>query len=192
MGARRSVGAQARAVIAGLWLVACSAGVERRACLDPTNEGACFCPLGASCEHRCGPAVGHCTLGCSQGNGRCGVTCADDCVALCTGATSCEAHCGERCNVSCAGIRERCIADIGPNSTVDCEGGRDCQVSCKGACTVACSRGHCRVRCAAEQGCELECGMPAPKASGKTSGDPAYRDGLQSCPDGSRVCGQPC
>lgn len=179
MGARRFVGAEACAVVVGLLLAACVSGADRQPCLDPTDDGTCFCPLGASCEHRCGPALGHCTLGCTNGNGHCGVTCGDDCVALCSGAVSCEAHCGDRCSVSCAHIKSRCIAEVGPSSTVDCEGGHDCQVHCQGACTVACPRGRCRVRCEHEDSCELDCG-------GSRGG------GLLSCPDGSRVCGQSC
>jgi hypothetical protein len=188
MGARRTVGRNARACVAWLGLLSCMCvrGVELAPCLDPTNDGSCFCPVGASCEHQCGPAVGHCTLGCSQGNGQCAVTCATDCVALCEGAGRCEAHCGERCNVSCGHVREHCIADVGPNSTVDCTGGNDCQVSCQGACTVACPAGRCRVRCAHERECDLDCGAPG------VGLENAPRGGLLSCPDGSQVCGQPC
>jgi hypothetical protein len=104
-------------------------------------------------------------------------------VALCTGASDCEVRCGERCNVSCEGIKERCTAVVGPSSNVRCDGANDCRVECMGACNVNCSKGRCRVRCAEHEDCDIDCDGAAMQAG---------RGGLQSCPDGTRVCGQPC
>lgn len=148
-------------------------------CQDPTREGMCFCPLGQSCHHDCGGGTGNCTLGCSQGNPSCSVTCSADCTALCAGAGRCDAVCGPNCNVSCEWTKELCTAVVGPHSRVNCEGAANCQVSCNGSCEVACAQGHCRLRCAPGEQCDMECGEGA-------------SDRALVCPDGSRVCGQSC
>jgi hypothetical protein len=149
-------------------------------CQDPTREGVCFCPVGVSCHHECGQATGHCTLGCSQGNPSCSVSCGDDCTALCGGAGRCDAVCGDHCNVSCEWVKQSCTAKVGSQSHVNCEGAADCDVRCDGSCDVSCPNGHCRVRCTRQAGCDLNCG-----GTGST---------LRpiTCPDGSLVCGRPC
>lgn len=146
-------------------------------CRDPTNDGLCYCPVGASCRHACNNAVPNCTLSCGQKNDSCSVVCAENCTALCAGARRCEVGCGNRCNVSCEWIQERCTATVGPTSHVNCEGARDCDVLCQGACDVSCAKGRCRVQCATPRECEVDCGGGA---------------GPASCPDGSRVCGRSC
>jgi len=146
-------------------------------CRDPTNDGMCYCPVGASCQHACNATVPNCTLGCGQKNDMCSVTCVNDCTALCTGAARCDATCGDRCSVSCEWVKERCTAQVGPSSHVNCDGAADCDVTCLGSCDVSCARGRCLVSCADPTNCEIEC-------SGGL--------GPASCPDGTRVCGRPC
>lgn len=150
-------------------------------CRDPTNAGNCFCPIGQSCHHRCGEATGHCTLGCSQGNPACSVTCGDDCTALCSGSGRCDAVCGEHCNVSCERVTHRCVAAVGAHSRVNCEGAADCEVRCTGSCDVVCPAGRCQLHCAPGADCEMDCG-----GAGPSSDRPVV------CPDGTRVCGRPC
>lgn len=154
--------------------------VQQRSCQDPTHDGACFCPVGASCHHRCGEGIGHCTLGCSQRNLSCSVTGSNDCTALCAGAGRCEATCGPNSSVSCQWVTERCTAAVGNLSRVNCEGSADCEVTCTGACTVSCSAGHCRLRCAPGEDCDMDCGGVGPAETPIT------------CPDGSKVCGRLC
>ena len=149
-------------------------------CQDPTNEGICFCPLGISCHHICGDSVGHCTLGCSQANPNCSVSCGQDCTALCAGAGLCDVSCGDNCNVSCEGVKQRCAAVVGTTSRVNCEGAADCEVTCHGSCTVSCPLGHCRLRCLPAQDCDMDCG-----------GDGTHEHPLV-CPDGTRVCNRRC
>jgi len=146
-------------------------------CRDPTNDGMCYCPVGASCQHSCTSAIPNCTLGCTQKNGDCSVSCVDDCTALCTGARTCDVACGDRCSVSCEWMKERCAAQVGQSSHVNCEGAADCDVHCLGTCDVHCAAAKCRVRCDSPADCEIDCGVGG---------------GPLSCPDGSRVCGRPC
>lgn len=146
-------------------------------CRDPTNDGLCYCPVGATCHHTCNQAVSNCTLSCAQKNDTCSVACDQNCTALCDGARRCEAGCSDRCSVSCEWVKERCTASVGPRSHVSCDNAADCDVTCNGACDVSCAKGRCRVRCARPQDCDIDCGGGA---------------GPAACPDGSRVCGRSC
>lgn len=159
------------------WATSISGCYRENPCRDPTNDGMCYCPVGASCQHSCNAAVPNCTLGCAQKNYDCAVACVDDCTAICTGAQTCDATCGERCSVSCEWVKQRCAAHVGPNSHVNCGGATDCDVRCEGPCDVSCTAGKCRVQCATPADCEIDCGGGV---------------GPTSCPDGSRVCGRPC
>ena len=164
-------------VLAGMASGALSGCQRDNPCRDPTNDGMCYCPVGASCQHSCSAAVPNCTLGCAQKNYACSVACVDDCTALCTGATTCDATCGQRCSVSCEWVKQTCTAHVGPNSHVNCGGVPDCDVRCDGPCDVSCTGGQCRVQCSSPSDCEIDCGGGAAPTV---------------CPDGSRVCGRPC
>jgi len=185
MSCRPSSVGRGISILAATFLILGVGCTRPRPCQDPTNEGVCFCPVGVSCHHECG-ATEHCTLGCSQANPSCSVSCAEDCTALCAGAGQCRATCGRRCNVSCEWVKERCLANVGASSHVNCEGAADCQVQCQGPCTVDCPRGRCRLRCPTEadaeqeNGCEMSCGGVGAQSHPAT------------CADGTLVCGQPC
>jgi hypothetical protein len=109
-------------------------------------------------------------------SGDCAILCTDLCDLQCAGSGNCDFVCGAGCLTSCTGAGN-CLITVGPGSEVDCTGSGNCDIECEGDCTVSCpGQGTCTVHCAPDAVCEID----------------QCSDNVQTCPDGSVVCGGGC
>jgi hypothetical protein len=124
-----------------------------------------FCEPGHPCECAHGD---DCYLSC-KGDGcnqtchdlvRCGGICGNVCNFNChnmNDTVSCGIICGANCNYRCNNAN-RCGAEVGPGSVVECRGLTSCEVTCLGSCEVNCEGvGRCQVWCGADDATPTDC-----------------------------------
>jgi len=116
----------------------------------------------------------------------CAFVCTDTpCVGTCESLSTCDAACGDACDLTCDSTSE-CDLSCGDACVVDCRSVSTCDVACGVDCAVDCtSLSECRVqmiagvvRCESVSNCDVDCVL----ADGST--EPA-----EDCGGGVRACG---
>lgn len=129
---------------------------------------------------------------CEEGED-CSPTCDDAaCPVRCNGVDPCQTTCinDAQCFVSCEEATQCAIDCVASTCATDCDGSTSCDVECSdGAeCYIICRDGYecSNIRCLADSWCKIEC------TEDDNCDFSECWDAVQTCDDGSIVCGGPC